>query len=202
MIYKKLENYSNGENTYIIKDEKTSDAVVIDPGFGGIDISDINIKYILLTHTHYDHISDIVFLRENTDAKIVCSREGSKNLKNKNINLTELGLGYKIEEAADIILSDGEELEFSDIGFKCIYTPGHTSCSCCYLTGDKLYSGDTLFLRSVGRWDLPSGDENTLVNSIKTKLYTLPDEIKVYPGHGDETSIGYEKKYNLFINNR
>jgi len=199
MIYKTFENYTNGENTYLLMDEDTKDAILIDPGYGRTYPEDINVKFIFLTHCHYDHISDI---NNFSDAKIVCSKNCANNLLNKNVNLSEFGLGYKLEKEADIILEDNEVFDFFGKKIKCIYTPGHTDGSCCYLTDDRLYSGDTLFYESIGRCDLPTGNFNEITISIKNKIYTLSDDLKVYPGHGEATSVGHEKLYNLYVNNR
>ena len=111
------------------------------------------------------------------------------------------GLGYELSaKKSDIVLKDNEELNIDGLNIKCIYTPGHTNCGVCYLiNNEKLFTGDTLFLRSVGRSDLPTGDGDTLVKSIKTRIYTLDDDTEVFPGHGGQSSVGYEKKYNMYI---
>lgn len=207
MKIKTINNYYNDENTYIVYDENTKNGIVIDPGYkyeGIIKSAEddgINIKYILLTHCHYDHISDVKQLKEKTGALIVSGDVCSVNISKPEINLSVSGLGYALSiEKSDIILKDNEELKLDNINIQCIYTPGHTICGVCYLiNNENLFSGDTLFLRSVGRSDLPTGDSLVLTKSITERLYTLPENIKVYPGHGGSTSIGYEKKYNLFV---
>ena len=207
MKVKTLNNYYNDENTYIVYDENTKNGIVIDPGYkyDGIlkscNDDNIKIKYIFLTHCHYDHISDLEPLREKTGAKIVSSKYASINIGDPDINHSVSGLGYALSaKKSEIILGDGEEFEVDGLKIKCILTPGHTNGGACYLVNDsKLFSGDTLFLRSIGRSDLPTGNGGELVNSIKNKLYTLDEGIEVYPGHGGATSIGYEKKYNMFV---
>lgn len=207
MKIKTLNNYINDENTYIVYDENTKNGLVIDPGYNCDGIlkaasdDELNIKYILITHCHYDHISDLEELRERTKAPLVSSKWGSVNIGNPDINHSVLGLGYALSaKKSDIILNDNEELTLDSIKIKCIYTPGHTNCGVSYLiNGKKLFVGDTLFLRSIGRSDLPTGDSETLVSSIKNKLYTLDDEIDVFTGHGSVTTIGYEKKFNMFV---
>lgn len=207
MKIKTLNNYYNDENTYIVYDENTKNGIVIDPGYkcDGILKSaaddGINIKYIFITHCHYDHISDLEPLREKTGAKLVSGDKGSINIGNPDINHSVSGLGYALSaKKSDIILKDNEEFIIDGLRIKCIYTPGHTNCGVCYLINyKKLFVGDTLFLRSIGRHDLPTGDAQTLVNSIKTKLYTLDDDTDVFPGHGEQTLIGYEKKFNLYV---
>lgn len=207
MKIKTLNNYYNDENTYIVYDENTNKGVVIDPGYkcDGIlkaaNDDNIIIKYIFITHCHYDHISDLEQLREKTGALLVSSKKGSINIGDPDINVSVAGLGYALSaKKSDIVLSDGEEFTLDGLNIKCIYTPGHTNCGACYLFNNKkLFSGDTLFLRSVGRSDLPTGNGDELFKSIQNKLYTLSDEIEVFPGHGSQTSIGYEKKFNMFV---
>lgn len=195
MEIKVLSNKQNGENTYIITENGMS--AVIDPGvpFNDIINSAENIKYILLTHCHYDHIEALVELKEKTGALVVFSEEN--NLNNEDVNLSAYVYGKNIGTEPDILVSDGEVLEFLNI--KCIKTPGHTSCGMCYLLENNLFSGDTLFRESIGRCDLPTGNFEEIKNSIKEKLYTLSDDVLVYPGHGESTTIGYEKKYNSFV---
>ncbi len=202
MEIKKISDLYSDENTYFIIDN--GEAVIIDPGSPYSKIKDFSkdfkIKYIFLTHCHYDHIRAVNQIMEYTGAQLCCSGECSENIKNINVSLTKAGLGKP--ETIDIthkVFEDGEEFSFNGNKFKMIKTPGHTSCSVCYLTGNYLFTGDTLFYQNVGRWDLPTGDGNLLPVSIKEKIYTLPDETVVYPGHGRETTVGYEKKYNFFV---
>ena len=192
------------ENTYLIFDENTLNGAIIDPGCSiekiekMIDENNVKVKYILLTHSHYDHISALIPLKEKTNALIVTSERGNLNIGNPSVNLSVYGLGYEIKDIkADKILSDGEVLEIDGVKIKCIYTPGHTDCGVCYLAENELFCGDTLFLRTCGRWDLPTADVKVLEKSIKEKLYKLEEETVVHPGHGESTTIGYEKKFNF-----
>lgn len=191
------------QNCYLIYDDNNVGAI-IDPGLDTFKIlktiedKKVDVKYILLTHAHYDHTFSVNELRGHKI--IIGTKECSDNIKNTGYNLSEFACKpFKID-GVDKEIADGEIFNVGDIKITAIKTPGHSNCSVCYLIGDNLFSGDTLFLRSVGRCDLPTGNFNELENSIKTKLYTLPDETKVYPGHGADTSIGYEKKYNMYIN--
>lgn len=207
MKIKTLNNYYNDENTYIVYDEDTKNGVVIDPGYKceGIlkaaDEDEINIKYILITHCHYDHISELESLREKTGALLVSGKNASINIGNPDVNYSVSGLGYELRaKKSNIILNDDENLIIDSLDIKCIYTPGHTDCGVCYIFNkSRIFTGDTLFLRSIGRYDLPTGDGDELVNSIKTKLYTLDDGLEVFPGHGEQTTIGYEKKFNMYV---
>ena len=206
MKFKRLENYQTDENTYIVYDENTLNGIVIDPGsdadkiIAAADSKDIKIKYIFITHCHYDHIEYMEELRKETGAPLACGKAAGINITDPDINLSPSGLGYPISaKKAEIILADGEELSLDGMIVKCIYTPGHTNCSVCYLIGNDMFCGDTLFLRNCGRWDLPTGDENTLISSVKNKIYTLDENIILHPGHGADTTIGYEKKFNFYI---
>lgn len=206
MKYTSVFDLQTSENTYLVYDENTLNGVIIDPGCDMDKISklieenNVNVKYIFITHCHYDHIKSIVELKEKTGALIVSGDKGSENLGNPDINLTKYGLGYEIKNIkSDIVLKDGEIFDLDNLKFKCIYTPGHTSCGVCYLIENELFCGDTLFLRNCGRWDLPTGDFSTLENSIKNKLYILPDETVIHSGHGHDSNIGYEKKYNFCV---
>ncbi|MBS7298039.1 MAG: MBL fold metallo-hydrolase [Eubacteriales bacterium] len=177
--------------------------ILIDPGLDTVKIlkavedKDVDVLYILLTHSHYDHSFSVGELRGHK--KLACSSLCSYNLGKQSRNLSA-AFGNPFEyEPADLILADGDILEVGEISIKAIETPGHTDGGMCFLIGDMLFSGDTLFRRTVGRCDFPTGNGDVLVNSIKTKLYSLPDDTAVYPGHGENTTIGYEKKFNMFV---
>ena len=206
MKYTSVFDLETSENTYLVYDENTLNGVIIDPGCDFdkikklIDDNNVKIKYIFITHCHYDHIKSIVELKDKTGALIVSGDKGSENLGNPDINLTKYGLGYEIKNIkSDIVLNDGEIFKLDSMEFKCIYTPGHTSCGVCYLIDNELFCGDTLFLRNCGRCDLPTGDFKTLENSIRNKLYVLPDETVIHSGHGNDSTIGYEKKFNFYV---
>ena len=206
MKYTSVSNNETSENTYLLYDENTKNGIIIDPGCTIdkierlISETGVTVKYIFLTHCHYDHISSAKELQNRTSALIVCGENAALNISDIKINLSVYGLGYEIKDLkADKILKDGEIFTLDSISLKCIYTPGHTNCSVCYLVENELFCGDTLFLRSCGRWDLPTGDFKTLENSIKEKLYSLPDDVNVHSGHGHNSTIGYEKKHNFYI---
>ncbi len=202
MEIKRLPLGSIEVNCYLLSTEKT--AVVIDPGFYSKEVEDFlkdnssKEKLILLTHCHFDHIGDAARLRAVTNTKIAIGTLDNEALSNPNKNLCNL-FGVELEPfCADITFEDGEEYSVGDIEIKVIYTPGHTLGGVCYLIDDVLFSGDTLFCGSIGRTDFPDGDFSTLKNSVN-KIYQLPENTKVYSGHGGTTTIGYEKKYNPFI---
>lgn len=205
MVIKKITDYNTDENCYVIYKENCKNCIVIDPGnvqeklFEFIDNNSLSIETVLLTHCHYDHMSGVMAIKDKTGAKVFASQKCSENILNSVTNVS-LMFGENFQyDCVDRILSDGEEFISAGINVKCIYTPGHTNCSVCYLVCGILFSGDTLFLRTTGRWDLPTGNFEELLNSLKNNLYLMDENIKVYPGHGDKTSIGYEKKFNMSI---
>lgn len=196
---------SMGANFYLVCDEDTKDIFVVDPG----DESDIaiemikeasgNLKYIILTHAHVDHIGALDDIKNEFDAKIVICNEEEKALNNGDINLcSAFGEASPISKA-DILVSDGDALPFGKSEIKFLHTPGHTKGSMCILAEGALFSGDTIFRLSVGRCDFPGGSFDELQSSIKSKIYTLPDDTMIYPGHNSPTTVGYEKENNPFV---
>ncbi len=187
-------------NCYIVSNGK--DAVVIDPGDDYEDIIKAaqgkNIKAVLLTHGHFDHTGAVNKLQKD-GAEVYVSRNEEYMLSDGYSCLAEpFGFAFnKIK--ADHVFNDGDIIEIANMTFKVILTPGHTTGSVCFLVDGILFSGDTLFQGSVGRWDFPGGDFEVLTSSIKEKLYALPEDTEVYAGHGRETTIGEEKMSNPFV---
>ncbi len=194
-------------NNYLLIDEKSREAVLIDCSAPDADFianiknADVKLKYIFLTHGHFDHILGVDKFKEVFDVDTYMNKE----------DLSQVGFcGKMMQMFAGMLpvsiktinhfVKDGDEFKFGDIEVKCISTPGHTKGGMSYLIDGKLFSGDTLFHGCVGRCDLPGGDLKAISHSIKDKLFVLPDETKVFPGHGSETTIGYEKKYNEILN--
>ncbi len=194
-------------NCYIIADEATKSAAVIDPGADCDRIMDVintnkfNLEYIIITHSHIDHIGAVDMLKDTTAAKIVISTADSATLNNSEYTLSSM-LGERAPVSnADITVSDGDSLTVAGKAAKFIMTPGHTPGSMCvYFDDDKiLFSGDTLFYESIGRTDFPCGSYATIANSIRNKLYTLNDDVRVLPGHNNDTTILHEKENNFYI---
>lgn len=192
-------------NSYFIYQEGKKEVIFIDPADQGAYIYDtlaengFTVAGILLTHGHFDHIWGVEALREKSGAKVYAF-EGEKAVcESERLNVSSQA-GRACTVLADVYAKDGEEITIAGISCRLIATPGHTEGSCCYYFAEAgfLISGDTLFAESVGRTDLPTGSMSRLVRSIKEKLFILPDETKVYPGHGEGTTIGYEKSYNPF----
>ncbi len=193
-------------NTYIICDENTKEAMVIDPGGEPEKIIELlnilevdTIKYIFLTHCHADHIGGIHGLKTAKGGKILVSRADSEGLYNKEISLADYVNMQIPELEADSRIDDGDFIHIGELEFKVIATPGHTSGSVClYCEKERLiFTGDTLFSGTWGRTDLPSGSFLDIMSSISDRLMTLPDETICYPGHGKTTMIEDEK--NIYI---
>ena len=188
-------------NNYLLIDEKSKEAVLIDCSFvdngvkAALDEAGAKLKYILLTHGHFDHIAGI----RTTEAKVVMHEKDMGILNNSNFYLSAFGVPEIVIPKIDIFVNDGDVLKAGDIDIKVIHTPGHTQGGVCYLIENMLFSGDTIFRESVGRCDMEGGDFNQIVESIKTKIFTLPEEIQIYPGHGESTDVAWEKEHNQFI---
>lgn len=198
-------------NVYYLHREGESAAIIFDPADYGREICEalkkqgLEIKAIFLTHGHFDHISGVKALKEACGAPVYASALERDLLEDPQLNGSS-DIGRPVSVTADHYLNDGESVTEAGMKMRVISTPGHTEGGCCYYFdpqqtgGDPvLISGDTLFEESVGRTDLPTGDMQDLVESIRTKLYVLPDETQVYCGHGGSTTIGHEKRYNFFV---
>ncbi|MCF7794623.1 MAG: MBL fold metallo-hydrolase [Candidatus Cloacimonetes bacterium] len=190
-------------NTYLMWDEESKEAMIIDPAKADDrllnEIKDLKLKYIVNTHGHGDHIGGNALLKEKTDAKIAIHKHDAKMLQDPNSNLSSFWGAALRSPAADILLQDGDELKLGKYKIKIIHTPGHSEGGICLLIGNAIFSGDTLFASSIGRTDLPGGSYNTLINSIKTKILTLSGNTIVYPGHGPETTVEDESVSNPFV---
>ena len=197
MEIKKIVSFEMDQNCYLLTENGYG--ILIDPGLDTpkilSKIENYKVNYILLTHCHFDHLNSLNKIRGLK--KVVGTKNCSINMLKQDVSLCEKD--FIPERKCDIEMKNGEEMEFDGIKVKCIHTPGHTKGSCCYLIDGKLFSGDTLFYQSIGRWDLPTGNYSDLENSIREKIYNLDENIVVYPGHGRETCVGHEKKYNAFI---
>ncbi|MDA8211976.1 MAG: MBL fold metallo-hydrolase [Clostridia bacterium] len=194
-----------GANCYIIGCEQTKEGAVIDPGEEGRRIVakakelGLNIKSIILTHGHIDHIMAVDAVKEATGAQILIHREDAPMLVDGKKNLSYFMGSLKNYSAADVLLKDGDTIKVGNLELKVLHTPGHTPGGICLVVEGKIISGDTLFEGSVGRSDFPGGSHDTLIASIKNKLMAYPDETKVYPGHGPSTTIGFERVNNPFL---
>lgn len=192
-------------NMYLVADEKSSEAVLIDATQDLPEIQKavkdlgVKVKYILLTHGHFDHIFGLNSLKKSLNAPAVICKDDLVISDNINEFTRLFGLPDSVPPKYDMYIKDGDEILLGSYKIKVIHTPGHTEGGVCYLVDGKLFSGDTLFRGSVGRTDLFGGNFGKLSDSIKNKLFKLDDKTEVFPGHGDMTTIGFEKKYNEII---
>lgn len=198
-----LKKYSVGmmeNNVYLLWDDETKKACLIDASGKEARVSEdaaklgLDIEYIILTHGHFDHTDGLDFYREAfPDAKLIAAKKEAKMLYDRKLSRGKGGI------VADIQVVDGDSILLGNSKLLFIETPGHSSGSMCILAGKNLFSGDTLFQASVGRTDFPGGSWDELEVSIRNKLFVLPDDTRVLPGHMDETTIGFEKRYNPFV---
>lgn len=192
-------------NCYIIGDIDKNEWAVIDPGADSEKILKIikernaKVKFIINTHGHPDHTGANNEIKEHTGAPIYIHRADATFLSTLFTRLGQLSGIKGSLSRPDNFLEEGEELSLGDIRLKIIHTPGHTRGGICLLCDSVLFSGDTLFAGSIGRTDLPGGSLSALVRSIREKLFSLPDEVVIYPGHGSSTTLGEEKKSNPFL---
>ena len=205
MIIKKLEVGPIMANCFILGCESTKEAVVIDPGDDADRIlmelakSELNVKYLINTHGHFDHVGANKRMKEVTGAQLAIHPDDEPMLNELSHSASMFGLSADNSPPADILLKDGDEITFGEITLKVIHTPGHSKGGICLYTEGHLFAGDTLFAGSIGRTDLPGGDYDTLISNIKQKLLVFDDKTIVYTGHGPETNIGNEKRMNPFL---
>lgn len=203
-------------NNYLLIDEESKEAALVDCSAVDdriaeeLDAQGAKLKYILLTHGHFDHVAGIrpdmgqtltptLSLGEGARTQLVMHKSDLDWLKKTNQYLPMFGMPEITIPEIDIFVKDGDILKLGESEIKVIHTPGHTQGGVCYLVDGKLFSGDTIFRESVGRCDLEGGNFDQIVESITNKIFTLPEDFLIYPGHGRMTSVGWEKEHNRFM---
>jgi glyoxylase-like metal-dependent hydrolase (beta-lactamase superfamily II) len=194
-----------GENCYLIRRRDTTAALVVDPGLQldrvrqQIDSERLSLEQILVTHGHIDHVAGVPGLHAQTGAPIAMHSDDLAILDWETIAQYPFVPPGFTAFSIDTALTHGTTLAFQDLSLRVLHTPGHTQGSVCFLFGLDCFSGDTLFQRGIGRTDLPGGDMQKIVFSIRNVLYALPRKTAVYPGHGPATTIEEEKLLNPFV---
>lgn len=192
-------------NCYIVNQEGNEKCIVIDPGDEAEKIAsyirkrNLTCEGILLTHGHFDHITGVNELRSLVGGKIYAHEAEKDLLEDPMLNASGM-VGYEAAIQADVLLRDRQKLEIADMTFEVIHTPGHTKGGCCFYAKEEkvLFSGDTIFMESIGRTDLPTGNGQELLDSVRNKVLTLPDDVTIYSGHGPKTNVAYEVANNPY----
>jgi hydroxyacylglutathione hydrolase len=191
-------------NCYVVGCEQTRKAAVIDPGGdadriqAALQMDQLTVTAIINTHGHFDHVGANKPLKEATDAELMIHALDAPMLAYLKRSAASWGLPAEDSPQPDRLLADGDSIDLGALNFKVLHTPGHTPGGISLVVDKAVFVGDTLFEGSIGRTDFPGGDYDTLIRSIQTKLFALPDDTIVYAGHMGTTTIGREKKYNPF----
>jgi hydroxyacylglutathione hydrolase len=205
ILVKRLVVGSLSANCYIVGGKAAGEGMVIDPGGNAEEIyreirdSGLDITTIVLTHGHSDHIAALRDIQDKTGAEVAIHIEDADFLEGYGSVSSQFGISYRTPHPPDRLLREGDNIDIGDMRFTVIHTPGHTPGSICLLTGDKVFTGDTLFRRGIGTTLMPGSSRPQLIDSIKTKLMVLPDSTIIYPGHGRETTIGAERRENPYV---
>lgn len=204
MIVDKLVVGPFASNCYIVGSPSDKEGMIIDPGdkagaiLNRVEKLGLDIKLIVLTHGHIDHTGALKEVKQATGAEVAVHSDDARSLGKQPLGMI-FGLFYPPPPPPDRLLKDGDAIDIGDLHFVVLHTPGHTPGSICLVGQGVVFTGDTLFNHSVGRTDLPGGSYSDLMNSLKTKLMTLPDDTLVYPGHEGETTIGAERRGNPYL---
>ena len=207
MIINRLVVGSLSANCWIVGSEASGEGMVIDPG-GNAEVihkaiadSGLDIKVIVLTHGHSDHIAALYEIQDRTGAEVAVHVADADFLEGRGSFSSQFGISYKTPPAPGRLLREGDVIDIGSLSFSVLHTPGHTPGSICLLTDDKVFTGDTLFRRGIGTTLMPGSSRRQLIDSIQTRLMVLPDNTIVYPGHGRETTIGAERRDNPYVRN-
>lgn len=206
MILRTIPVGMTGTNCYVIGSEETREGVVIDPGgnperiLQAIEADDLTIRYVFNTHCHFDHMGANADVLAATGARLALHPAELSILQARG-GAAWFGVKVKESPPPDVELEDGQVIEVGELGFKVLHTPGHSPGAVTFYLEDEgvAFDGDLLFAMGVGRTDLPGGNWETLLHSIRDVLFSLPDETVLYPGHGPETTVGEEKRSNPWL---
>ena len=193
-------------NCYIFACEKTHQAAIVDPGDEADQILsvvkklDCRVKYILLTHGHIDHLSQIPILKNKLKAEFLMHEQDIPLVQSASTQAALFGLPDPGDLKPDRFLNDGDIIHLGELTIQVIHSPGHSPGSITFQVNQKLFVGDLIFNGSIGRTDLPGGDYSQIIESIQKKIFTFPDSVEIYPGHGPATTVGIEKNTNPFFN--
>lgn len=205
MIIEQLEVGPIMANCYIVGCEETGEAVVIDPGddtdriLQRLASKKLTVTYLINTHGHFDHVGGNRQMKAATDAPLLIHEGDAPMLNRLASDASMFGLSAENSPAPDRTLADGDTIAFGNHTLTVLHTPGHSPGGIALHGNGCVFVGDTLFSGSIGRTDLPGGDYDTLIRSVREKLFTLPDDTRVFCGHGPETTIGREKRHNPFF---
>ena len=192
-------------NCYILGCEDTKAAAIIDPGDNAdeiiktIDKEGLNPELIINTHAHFDHIGGVKAIQEHFKIDFLLHKEDSFLIENASEQATVFGLSPIPKPDVNKFVNNGDKISLGDKIINVIHTPGHSPGGVCYYVDNNIFVGDTMFAGSIGRTDLPGGSYETLINSIKERLFPLGDSTIVYPGHGPSTTIKNEREHNPFL---
>ena len=192
-------------NAYVVWHPETGKAVVVDPGddgeviLGEVAARGLTVEKILLTHGHFDHVGAVALLRGRTGAPVHLHPDDAARMKTARRQGLMFGLSVPDPPDPDVLVGEGDLVGFAGHSFRVVHTPGHTPGCVSYIAGGMAFVGDLIFAGSIGRTDLPGGSHERLLSSVREKIFTLPDETVLFPGHGPATTVGTEKRSNPFF---
>ncbi|HEU5394671.1 MAG TPA: MBL fold metallo-hydrolase [Candidatus Methylomirabilis sp.] len=195
-------------NSYLVVDEATREAALVDPGMESEPIADLltrerlTVTAIINTHGHFDHVFGNAYFKAKAGAPLLMHRADLELVKRLEEQSLYFGFRATPSPSPDRFLEEGDEVRVGEIRLRVLHTPGHSPGGICLVTEGAAFVGDTLFAGSIGRTDLPGGSAEELLTSIREKLLVLPDETVLYPGHGPATTIGHERRHNPFLTGR
>jgi hydroxyacylglutathione hydrolase len=204
-IVRRLVVGSLSANCFIVGKKSPGDGMVVDPGgnfdaiWRAISETGLDIKIIVLTHGHSDHIAALRDVQEKTGAGVAIHTEDADFLEGHGSYSSQFGISYRTPHPPERLLHDGDVIEVGGLKFEVVHTPGHTPGSICLLADFGIFTGDTIFRRGIGTTLMPGSSRPQLLNSIQKRLMTLPDDTAIYPGHGRETTIGAERRDNPYV---